>query len=135
MDLFSIKTIKELFNRQETRPRKGLGQNFLISRGVLGDILKAADLKESDTVLEVGSGIGTLTRGLAQSAKIVITVEKDSVMVKILKETAKDLSNIEIIQGDILKQNLAKLSYPQLSLAKFTCHEQIHSTYRWRFQV
>ena len=106
MDLFSIKTIKELFNRQGTRPRKGLGQNFLISKDVLARTLGAAELSRADTVLEIGPGIGTLTRGLAQSAKKVIAVEKDSAMVKILKETTKDFSNVEVIHGDILKLGL-----------------------------
>ena len=108
MDLFSIKTIKELLGKQGIKPRKSLGQNFLTSRGVLGDILKAANLTKQDTVLEIGPGIGTLTRGLAQSAKRVVAVEKDPAMVEILKETTKDLPNIEIIQGDILKLRQAK---------------------------
>ena len=141
MDLLSVKTIKNLLaegargassrsagtprsgarKRQAVgaRPRKGLGQNFLTSKGVLGDILKAANLKKSDTVFEVGPGIGTLTRELARCAKRVIAVEKDSAMVNILRETTKDLHNIEIIQGDILKQNLVGLSYPQLSPTKY----------------
>ncbi|OHA67582.1 MAG: ribosomal RNA small subunit methyltransferase A [Candidatus Wildermuthbacteria bacterium RIFCSPHIGHO2_02_FULL_47_12] len=116
MDLFSIKTIKELLTLQGARPRKGLGQNFLISKGVLADILKAANLTKEDTVLEIGSGIGTLTRTLAQSAKKVVAVEKDHAMVKILKETTKDLSHIEVIRGDIL--SLVKLSFAKLSLTK-----------------
>ncbi|HLD42208.1 MAG TPA: 16S rRNA (adenine(1518)-N(6)/adenine(1519)-N(6))-dimethyltransferase RsmA [archaeon] len=115
MDLFSIKTIKELLGKQGIKPRKSLGQNFLTSKGVLGDILKAASLTKQDTVLEIGPGIGTLTRGLAQSAKKVAAVEKDSAMVEILKETTKDLPNIEIIQGDILKLRQAK---ELLSLSK-----------------
>lgn len=103
MDLTSQKTIKELFKRHETRPWKGLGQNFLTSKGALADILKAAQLTKENTVLEIGPGIGTLTRGLAQSAKRVIAVEKDSAMVEIFKETTHDLPNIEIVCADILK--------------------------------
>ena len=122
MDIFSIKTIKELLKRQDRKPQKGLGQNFLTSKGVLGDILRAASLKKSDTVLEIGPGIGTLTRELAQCAKRVIAVEKDSVMVDILKETTKDLPNIKIVHADILKtklQSLIRLSYSQLNRIKF----------------
>jgi 16S rRNA (adenine1518-N6/adenine1519-N6)-dimethyltransferase len=116
MDLTSRKTIQSILQTQGTKPKKGLGQNFLISKGVLGDILKAAQLTKSDTVLEIGPGIGTLTRELAQSANKVVAVEKDSAMVEILRETTKDLSNITIISGDIL--SLAKLSFGKLSLAK-----------------
>ncbi|MDO8474119.1 MAG: 16S rRNA (adenine(1518)-N(6)/adenine(1519)-N(6))-dimethyltransferase RsmA [bacterium] len=123
MDLFSIKTIKELLKRQDRKPQKGLGQNFLTSKGVLDDILKAASLKKSDTVLEIGPGIGTLTRELALGAKRVIAVEKDSVMVDILKETAKDLSNIVIIQGDIL--SLMKLSSRKLNFIKDTGYKVV----------
>jgi 16S rRNA (adenine1518-N6/adenine1519-N6)-dimethyltransferase len=119
MDLTSQKTIQNILLAQGIRPRKGLGQNFLVSKGVLGDIFKAANLKKSDTVLEIGPGIGTLTRELALGAKRVIAVEKDPAMVEILKETTQDLQNIEIIRGDILKQNLISLSYPHLNLVKF----------------
>ena len=108
MDLISQKTVQSILLAQGIKPRKGLGQNFLTSKGVLGDILKAASLKKSDVVLEVGPGIGTLTRELALTAKRVITVEKDSAMVDVLKETTKDLPNVEIIQDDILKLNSIK---------------------------
>lgn len=111
MDLFSIKTIKELLKQEEKKPQKSLGQNFLTSKDTLVSILRTAELSRTDTVLEVGPGIGTLTRGLAQSAKKVIAVEKDSTMVEILKETTKDLQNVEIIQGDILKLRQAKEIY------------------------
>lgn len=115
MDLTSHKTIQSILQAQGVKPKRGLGQNFLISKGVLGDILKAAQLKGSDTVLEIGPGIGTLTRELAQSAKRVVAVEKDPAMVEILQKTAKDLLNIEIIQGDILKLRQPKefLSLPK----------------------
>ncbi len=119
MDLFSIKTIKELLKQEEQKPKKSLGQNFLISKDVLARILGAAELSWTDTVLEIGPGIGTLTRGLAQSAKQVIAVEKDPAMVEILKETTKDLPNVEIVSGDILKQNLPSASYPHLAEGKF----------------
>lgn len=107
MDLTSIKTIQNTLQTQGTRPRKGLGQNFLTSKEALGNILKAAELNRSETVLEIGPGIGTLTRELARCAKRVVAVEKDPAMVEILKQTTKDLPNIEIIRGDILKLDTA----------------------------
>ena len=103
MDLTSSKTIKELLSRYETRPSKGLGQNFLIDKNILKKIISTAEIKPDDTILEVGPGIGTLTAELAQKAKKVISIEKDKTMVEILKETLKDYKNIEIVNGDILK--------------------------------
>ncbi|MCX6718280.1 MAG: 16S rRNA (adenine(1518)-N(6)/adenine(1519)-N(6))-dimethyltransferase RsmA [Candidatus Staskawiczbacteria bacterium] len=110
MDLTSPKIIKELLSKYNARPSKGLGQNFLIDKNVLNKIIEASDIKPSDVILEVGPGIGTLTQELAKKAKKVIAIEKDKVMIEILKETLKDSKNIEIIQGDILKN---KLSLPK----------------------
>ena len=116
MDLFSSKTIKELLSKYQTRPSKGLGQNFLIDKNVLEKIVAVADVKPNDIVLEVGPGVGTLTQELALKAEKVIAIEKDKTMVEILKETLSDFSagggsapggkNIEIIQGDTLTTEL-----------------------------
>lgn len=103
MDLTSKKFIKNLLKKHEVYPSKILGQNFLISKEVLEKILNAANLKSKDVVLEIGPGIGTLTKELAKKVKRVIAVEKDQKMIKILKETLKGLKNIELIQEDILK--------------------------------
>jgi len=118
MDLYSIKTIKELLKVQKTTPKDRLGQNFLLEKRVASKMLVAAELSLKDTVLEIGPGIGTLTQELAKSAKQIAAVEKDPAMVEILKETTKDLKNIQIVQGDILKLNLTELSYPQLNEIK-----------------
>lgn len=106
MDLSSTKTIKEILTKYETKPFKGMGQNFLVNKNVLEKIIMSAELKAGDTVLEVGPGIGTLTQELAKNAKKVIAVEKDRHMCQILKETLKDYKNIEIINDDILKTKL-----------------------------
>jgi len=103
MDLTSKKLVKNLLREHNIYPSKSLGQNFLISEKVLEKILKAANLKPEDVVLEIGPGIGALTFELAKKVKKVIAVEKDKRLVKILKETLKDFKNVEIIQGDILK--------------------------------
>jgi len=102
MDLYSIKTIKELLKTYKTTPKDRLGQNFLLEKRVASKILRAAGFSSKDTVLEIGPGIGTLTQELAKSAKQVVAVEKDPAMVEILKETTKDLKNIQIVQGDVL---------------------------------
>lgn len=109
MDILTPTQIKELLKKYDASPKKGLGQNFLINKGVLLKIIKAADLKKSDIVLEVGPGLGILTKELAKEADKVIAVEKDHNMVRILKETLKDIPNVTIIQADILKMSPDKL--------------------------
>ena len=111
MDLYSIKTIKELLRAHNSTPKEHLGQNFLLEKRVAAKMLRAAELSLEDTILEIGSGIGTLTKELAKNAGRIIAVEKDPAMIKILRETTKTLSNIKIIQADIL-------SLPLLGLAK-----------------
>lgn len=111
MNLLSPKYIKELLGKHGTFPLKRLGQNFLVNKGVAEKVIKAADLKPDDVVLEIGPGIGNLTQELAQRAGKVIAVEKDPKMVEILKETLKDSKNVEIIQKDILSYKLHATSY------------------------
>ena len=102
-NLTSRKAIKALLNRYLVYPSKGLGENFLIDNSVLKKIIKAAELTKKDVILEIGPGIGNLTRELAHKAKRIIAVEKDPKLARILKETLKEFKNIQIIQGDILK--------------------------------
>jgi len=97
------KEIKNLLKEKKIWLQKGLGQNFLISKRVLEKIIKASQLKKTDIVLEIGPGIGTLTKELAKRVKKVITVEKDSRLIEILKEIFKDFQNVEILNEDILK--------------------------------
>ena len=111
LDLTSKNRIKAIFNQYGAYPSKGLGQNFLINKSVLKKIIKSADLTKKEVILEIGPGIGNLTRELAHKAKRIIAVEKDPKLVRILKETLEDFENIEIIQGDILKIQDAK--YPK----------------------
>jgi 16S rRNA (adenine1518-N6/adenine1519-N6)-dimethyltransferase len=92
-----------LLREFDFQPRKGLGQNFLVSEGTLRRIVATADLKPGDVVLEVGPGLGTLTRLLAQQAERVIAVELDQRLVEILSQILTDFPNVEIVQGDILE--------------------------------
>jgi 16S rRNA (adenine1518-N6/adenine1519-N6)-dimethyltransferase len=101
-DLFSKKDIQELLKKHDAVPSKGLGQNFLASRGIAQKIIESADIKAEDTILEIGPGIGNLTQELAKSAKNVVAVEKDQKMAEILKETLADFKNVEIVNTDFL---------------------------------
>jgi len=103
MNLTSPTIIKEILLRYGAKASKGLGQNFLIDKNILDKIIKSADIKSGDVILEVGPGLGTLTQELAKKAKRVIAIEKDKMMIEILKETLKDFKNVEIIQQDILE--------------------------------
>ncbi|MCD6500675.1 ribosomal RNA small subunit methyltransferase A [bacterium] len=116
MNLVSKKVVKNLLYQQNLQPSKKMGQNFLVKREVLDKIIGAAELKPTDVVLEIGPGIGTLTRELAKRVNNVIAVEKDLEMIGILKETLKDLQNIEIVQGDILKIKNLKLKIKNYKL-------------------
>jgi|SRR3989344_279617 len=105
LDLTSHKNIKEIMTKHGYRPNKILGQNFLINKPTLDKIIKSADLTKDDIVLEVGPGLGTLTRELATNSKRVITIEKDKRITEILRENLKEYNNIETLEGDILKFN------------------------------
>ena len=95
--------IKEQLRKYNIRPNKTMGQNFLINEDTLKKIIKAADLNKNDIILEVGPGLGVLTKELIKNSKKVITVEKDKQMIEVLKQELKDYKNIEIIHGDVLE--------------------------------
>ncbi|MBU4298916.1 ribosomal RNA small subunit methyltransferase A [Patescibacteria group bacterium] len=104
-NLMSQIPIGKIIKKYKIRPSKGLGQNFLVDKGVLQKIVATAELKPDDIVLEIGPGIGNLTQELAKRVKKVIAIEKDIKMVEILKNVLDEqgIQNVEIINGDILK--------------------------------
>jgi 16S rRNA (adenine1518-N6/adenine1519-N6)-dimethyltransferase len=93
---------RALLERYGLSARKGLGQNFLIDRGVLDKIVAAAGIENTDTTVEVGPGLGVLTRALAEKAGKVISVEVDRNMAALLRETMAGLPNVTIVERDIL---------------------------------
>ena len=92
-----------LLKRYGLRAHKGLGQNFLQDPLALEKIIDAAEIQRPDTVLEIGPGLGSLTRYLAISAKEVIAVELDPNLIPPLKAVLSPYQNVRVIQGDILK--------------------------------
>jgi len=92
-----------LLKRYDLRAHKGLGQNFLQDPLALEKIVSAAEIQPVDTVLEIGPGLGSLTRYLAISAKEVVAVELDMNLLPPLKATLSPYRNIRLIHGDILK--------------------------------
>jgi 16S rRNA (adenine1518-N6/adenine1519-N6)-dimethyltransferase len=98
-----------LLRRYDLRPHKGLGQNFLQDPLALQKIVSAAEIQPSDTVLEIGPGLGSLTRYLAVSAKEVVSVELDENLLPPLKAVLSPYQNVRLVPGDILKLSLTNL--------------------------
>lgn len=101
--------VRGLLSQFGLQARKSLGQHFLIDRRVLHRIVSAAELAPEDTVIEVGPGLGILTRELAKQAKSVIAVEADAKLASALGEIIGDFPNISVIYSDILQTNTASL--------------------------
>lgn len=100
-----IKT-NAIINKFKLRAKKQLGQNFLTSETAIDQICDAAELTDTDTVIEIGPGIGALTEKLAQRAKMVYAFEIDESLLPVLADTLADYQNVEIINQDILKVDL-----------------------------
>lgn len=109
MDLCNINDIKSLLARHGFRFSKSMGQNFLIEGWVPRDIAEASGAAPGCGVLEVGPGIGPLTRELSLRAERVVSVELDRSLLPILAETLADRPNAEICPGDILKTDIPTL--------------------------
>ena len=113
--------VRDFFAHNHTRPKKHLGQNFLVNPEVLEIILEAGELTDTDTVIEIGAGLGCLTDALARRAKRVIAVEVDELLYKALAThfgtshkpkpaTQKSTdSHVQLLNADILKLELHSL--------------------------
>ena len=102
-------SVPALLKKYGLRPSKGLGQNFLVDENALRKIVNAADIRESDIILEIGPGLGSLTRHLAAVARQVVAVELDDRLLPALHETLAPFDNVKIIVGDILNLDMAHL--------------------------
>jgi 16S rRNA (adenine1518-N6/adenine1519-N6)-dimethyltransferase len=98
-----------LLRRYGLHARKKLGQHFLVDRGVLEVILEAATLTATDVVIEIGPGLGVLTRELAKRAGRVTAIELDDRLAAALQEDLASLHNVNVVNGDILKLDPAGL--------------------------
>jgi len=90
------------------KPKKNLGQNFLVDKNIQRKIINACELKPSDNVLEIGAGRGELTRLITDNVDKVYALEIDKYLCRILQDNLKGYSNIKIINQDILTFNLKK---------------------------
>ncbi|WP_238903249.1 16S rRNA (adenine(1518)-N(6)/adenine(1519)-N(6))-dimethyltransferase RsmA [Clostridium sp. YIM B02506] len=103
-----VKT-QELVKKYNFRFSKSLGQNFLIDDSVLEDIVEGAEVSEEDLVIEIGPGVGTLTRELIKKAKRVVAIELDSNLIPILTEELGDEEKFSLIHNDALKVNFDEI--------------------------
>ena len=99
----SPEVVHYICKRFDIKMSKKLGQNFLIKRGIVDEIVRAAELTPAEPVLEVGPGIGTLTQGLAQSGADVTAIELDRRLLEVLDTTLASYDNVRIVHGDVLK--------------------------------
>ena len=109
MNLTDYQEIKALLARHRFRFSKSMGQNFLTAAWVPEDIAASAELDEETGVLEIGPGVGCLTEQLSLRAGKVLAVELDKALKPVLAETLAGKENVEILFGDVLKQDLPAL--------------------------
>ncbi len=97
---------KDLLTKHSFHLKKGLGQNLLTDEACLKRVIEAANLSKDDTVIEIGTGTGILTKELAKAAKKVITFEIDKRIAEIARQYLKDCNNVEIVDQDFLKSDI-----------------------------
>ena len=105
----TLNETKYLMKKYKIKANKHLGQNFLIDESVINDIIQGAEIRKEDMVIEIGPGLGNLTKHLLEKAKKVVCIELDKKMVKVLKDRFKTPDNIVVINQDILRLDLKEL--------------------------
>lgn len=101
--LASVSATRDVLARHGLATKKSLGQNFLVNDAAIGNICKLSEVSETDTVLEVGPGIGTLTVALLPRAAHVLSVERDAALPAVLAETCDDFQNFTLLSKDALQ--------------------------------
>lgn len=114
MDLTDITDIKRTLKAYGAYTRKDLGQHFLVDEEALAAIVEAADIKKDDRVVEVGPGMGVLTRELCKKAKEVVAIEFDKAMIAIVKTSCIKHANLRVENADILKFDTSGLGQYKL---------------------
>lgn len=114
MNLCDIREVRALLGRHGFRFSKSMGQNFLVADWVPRDIAAASGADSAHGVLEIGPGVGCLTRELCALAGRVVSVELDRALLPVLAETMAGAENFELISGDIMKLNLPELADQKL---------------------
>ena len=119
MNLTSPKEITQILTANNLSPLKKFGQNFLCDENIVGKIANSIGLTESDYVLEIGTGLGALTRALSLRAKKVVSVEIDTGLLKLHEQTLAGCDNVTVLEGDILKCDLNDICHTYFDGASF----------------
>lgn len=109
MNMIPPLNVHAILRKHQLSPKKGLGQNFLVDTTALERIIQAAEIPPGCTVLEVGPGLGSLTRYLALFAERVVAVELDTALIAVLEEVLQEMPNVEVVHGDMLELDPARL--------------------------
>ena len=128
MNLCDIRTVKNLMETFSLRFRKEFGQNFLTNPMVVGDIADAAAARAESTILEIGPGIGTLTRELCARYANVVALEIDRGLIPVLSYTLNDYHNVKVVNEDVMKADLEALLAPYLEKG-FCAKRQVQKTF------
>ncbi len=104
--------VSALLREFRLHPKKSLGQNFLVDESALAKVAAAADLTRDDVVLEIGPGLGSLTRHLADLAQRVVAVELDDSLLPALQHVLRSYDNVQIVHGDILQLPISHFPLP-----------------------
>ncbi|HCC32305.1 MAG TPA: ribosomal RNA small subunit methyltransferase A [Clostridiales bacterium] len=108
-DLTSVAYVRELLRRNGLAPLNRLGQHFLVNRRVLEEIVTSVDPAPADVILEIGPGLGTVTRALAPAVRRLVAVEVDRGLVGLLGSTLAGLINVRVVAGDATRMDLGEL--------------------------
>ena len=104
-----VEETRNIMKKYGIRANKDLGQNFLINNDVVENIVNSSEISQDDMVIEIGPGLGTLTKYLLEKAGKVLCIELDKKMIEILEDRFEEYSNFEIINDDVLKVDLKKI--------------------------
>jgi len=100
-------TVRKILRDYGVRPKKSLGQSFLEDKNIMQRIILISDIREDDTVVEIGAGVGIMTELIAQKARKVIALDIDPRMVGILRERLADYDHVDIIQANVLEYDFS----------------------------
>lgn len=104
-----LEETKSIMKKYGIRANKNLGQNFIINNEVVEKIVSGSEISQEDMIIEIGPGLGTLTKYLLEKAGKVLCIELDTRMIKILKDRFSNCENFEVINQDVLKVNLNEI--------------------------
>jgi len=114
-NLYRPSVLRSLFTKWKVSPKKSLSQNFLIDQNIIKKIIKVANIRADDEILEIGPGIGTLTEALLEKGAHVVAIEKDKTFASKLKETLNS-ANLQVIEADFLKLPLDDLLHKNMKV-------------------